>query len=575
LIPLPRPSLPHRAPTPFTGADPLRLAMHVHGSWSEGVGSWEAQLVQAAANDIDVLFMTDHDSRATATPKYVNTLADAKLLPSSTGTLARRASTVNGGSIRLLAESSKSTPATVGLAVEPNPTAFNKLRTSVAGQSLRHTVSACTLSNGAIYEVVVALSYHPAAGGRPAGKYELRYRFGTGAAGRSLENGGLRGVVKAAPQTPGTTKTLNLGADIKALWPDMLAIDNCFFGLSFLVTSPKAGAVADIAVSGVQFVRTQNDPAHVIANQQRLITTYAPRYPDVVIRATTEVSRHLPDMNPFGVPQFFSDYALDKPANHDAFYRDLVAGVHASGGVISWNHPFGYGTGPLLSASEQVAKRRTVFGQLRAVDLYGVDILEVGYTSRGSVDTATHLDLWDTFSRDGRFLTGNGTSDDHQAGNWRSLTNGFITGAWGPSVGDRDLVTTLSSGRVFAAHCGRWPGGELDMIADDVTPMGAVSVSGAASHALAVYVKNLPSGGRVDLVSGPVDYAGVVDPGTKVIATLTASDFSAGIAHASVSTTSSRFVRTTVRRSDGVIVGAGNPIWLLREQPPGGIPPAR
>ncbi len=149
------------------------------------------------------------------------------LLPSATGTLARRASTVSGGSIRLLAESSKSSPATVGLTVEPSPTAFNKLRTSIAGQSLRHSVSTCNLSNGATYEIIVALSYHPPSAGRPAGKTQLRYRFGAGTQGRSLENGGLRGVVRITPQAPGSTKTLNLGADVKALWPDMLAIDNC------------------------------------------------------------------------------------------------------------------------------------------------------------------------------------------------------------------------------------------------------------------------------------------------------------------------------------------------------------
>ena len=217
-----------------------------------------------------------------------------------------------------------------------------------------------------------------------------------------------------------------------------------------------------------------------------------------------------------------------------------------------------------------------MFGQLRAVDLYGVDILEVGYTSRGSVDTATHLDLWDTFSRDGRFLTGNGTSDDHQAGNWRSLANGFITGAWGTSVADAALVNTLSSGRVFVAHCGRWPGGEIDMIADDVTPMGSVTVNAAKDHALAVYVRNLPSGGRVELVSGPVDYGGAADPGTQVLGSLTASDFPAwGLAHVSVSTTSSRFVPNdrAVAPTASSIEKAGNcpGIWLLREQPPRGI----
>ena len=115
------------------------------------------------------------------------------------------------------------------------------------------------------------------------------------------------------------------------------------------------------------------------------------------------MSRHLPDMNPFGVPQFFSDYALDTAANHDAFYRDMVSDVHAGHGLVSWNHPFGYNAGPLLSSAERTAKRRAVFSELRAVDVYGADILEVGYSLRGEVDATTHLALWDTFSRNGRF----------------------------------------------------------------------------------------------------------------------------------------------------------------------------
>lgn len=575
VIPVHRSSFAPRELSSFTGAVPLRLAMHVHGSWSEGLASWEAQFTQAAANDIDVLFMTDHDGRATAY-KYLATLADAAWVNSSTGAFAQKASTVNGGAIRLLAESSSATaPASVALAVQPDPKAKNKLRTGIAGQSLRHTVGACTLSEGATYEVVVGLSFHPAVGGRPAGNYELRYRFGSGTPGYSKENNGLRGVVRKAKQTAGTTATLPLGTDIAALWPDMLAMDQCFYGLSFVATSPKKGAVSDVAVTAVQFVRTQNDPAGVSANQQDLIRAYQPRFPDLSVRASTEVSRHLPDMNPFGVPQFFSDYALDTATNHDAFYRDLVTDIHTGHGVISWNHPFGYNGGPLLSSAERIAKRHSVFEQLRAVDVYGADILEVGYSLRGNVDAWTHLALWDTFSRNGRFLTGNGTNDDHGGKNWKALNNGFVTGAWATSRSDADLVSALSAGRAFVAHCGRWPLGELDMMADDSVPMGAVDVGSATSHSLSVYVKNLPPGGRVEILSGPVDYANKVDPGTTVVSKLTASSFTGGIATATVSTTSSRFVRATVRSADSTIVGAGNPIWLLRSQPPGGVPALR
>jgi hypothetical protein len=43
------------SPNAFTGAHPVRLAMHVHGSWSEQTGSWEAQFTQAVATGTDVL----------------------------------------------------------------------------------------------------------------------------------------------------------------------------------------------------------------------------------------------------------------------------------------------------------------------------------------------------------------------------------------------------------------------------------------------------------------------------------------------------------------------------------------
>ena len=80
------------------------MAMHVHGSWSEGPGSWEAQFQQAATNGFDVLFMTDHDTRATAY-NYATSLADAVYTSSSTGTFAQNVMTRTGGAVRLLAES--------------------------------------------------------------------------------------------------------------------------------------------------------------------------------------------------------------------------------------------------------------------------------------------------------------------------------------------------------------------------------------------------------------------------------------------------------------------------------------
>ncbi len=187
--------------------------------------------------------------------------------------------------------------------------------------------------------------------------------------------------------------------------------------------------------------------------------------------------------------------------------------VHALGGIISYNHPFGYNMGPLLSAADQSAKRRQLFASMNALHAFGTDILEVGYAVRGQVDAPAHIALWDTFSRNGTFLTGNGVNDDHSGQGWKSIRNGFFTGIWAASRSDAGLAAALRAGRAFTAHLGRYPGGELDMLVDGTVRMGAVSVSTKASRQLAIYAANVPAGATVQLIARPVDYAGRVDPG--------------------------------------------------------------
>jgi hypothetical protein len=562
------------AASPFTGSNALRLAMHVHASWSEGLASWEAQFSQAAANALDVLYMTDHDFRSTA-DNFITTLPPSAWVRSTTGALAQQASTTSGGGFRVLAESSSATAASsVTLALQPKPLAFNRLRTSIAGQTLDHTVTSAALSGGATYEVVVDLSYHPAASGRPAGNYQLVYRFGAASSSRFTENGGLRGVVAAPTPAAGSVQHLSPETDVAALWPTMLPMDNAMYGVSFVAKSPHKGSVADVRVAGVKFLRTQSAPASVTANQAALIAQYQPRFPNLTVRASIEIGEPLPHMNPFGIPQYFPDYA-HLPTGSDQLFEAIVADVHARHGVISLNHPFGFNTGPLLSAAARTTKRRQVFAALQGVHDYGVDILEVGYLLRGNVDAATHIDLFDTFARNGTFLTANGTNDDHGGLHWNTLKNGFFTGVWAASRSEADVLAGLSGGRAYAAHLGKWPGGETDLLVDGTVRMGGVSVSTTSPKPLSIWAANLPTGSSVQLVSGPVDFAGAQDPGTSVVRTLAPSAFSAGVATVSVDTSASRFYRVQVLAKDGTVVGCGNPVWLLRTAPPGGIPPAR
>ena len=561
---------PAAAAGSFTGFSPVRAAMHVHGSWSEGLGSWEQQFTNASEL-VDLMFMTDHDFRARANG-YLTSLQDIPMVETRTGKARQQALTRSGVSVRLAVESAGSAPATVGCAVQEKPTGWNRLRTSIAGHTIVHTFGTTRLTHGARYEVVVQLSLHPAYGRRPAGHFELRYRFRQGAAARALENGGLTGVVAAPVPAAGTVVTLDLTRDVAALWPDMLARDNCFGGLALVVTSPLKGAVADVAVKDLRIHRAENDEASVVRNQQEVLRTYGPRFPGLVVSTGVELSRSHPHVNLLGVSPRFPDQRGFTPGTA---YRRMIADTHALGGVASYNHAFGSSGGPRLAPEAAAQKRREVFAAMLADGLYGADVLEVAYEVRGGVDNEEHLRLWDTFSRRGLFLTGNGANDDHSGQPWAVPGNGFQTGIWAPSTGTPDVMDALRAGRAYAQHPGYWPGGQLDVLVDGALPMGAVQVRSTRSRSLAVSAVGLPEGSVVELVVGEVDHTGD-DPSSVVAETLPASAFGrSGTASWTLPTPTSCFARVQVRTSLGRIVGIGNPVWMLREEPAGGIPEAR
>ncbi|GAA1922577.1 twin-arginine translocation signal domain-containing protein [Nocardioides marmoribigeumensis] len=553
----------------FGAGRPLRAAMHVHGSWSEQEGSWEAQLHQAATNGYDLLYLTDHDRRALAMG-YATSLTGMEWDPvTSTGRLTRLAASVDRGSFHLLAESSALTlPASVTMPIYGR----TRFRTSVSGLTIKHTVDSVRLGTGARYEVVLTLSHHPALAGRPAGQYELVYRFGAHP-GRRTENGGFTGVVGLPRPGAGTTQTLVPVKDIAAIWPEMMAIDNSSYGLAFRARSPRRGSACDVRVRSVRFGRSRSTAAAVIADQAAMLARYRPRFPSLTVQALIETSRTLPDMNPFGIPPWIPDYST-MSQDRVTYHQQISDKVHAMGGLISYNHPFGAHLGPLLSPADQAARRRKIFRDMQAVGRFDADILEVGYNVRGNVDCPTHLALWDTFSRNGNFLTGNGVTDDHSGKGWAEKPNGFATGIWAPSTGRADVVRALAAGRVYVAHAGQWSGA-LDLLVDDSVPMGAVSVSDKGSRSLAVWATQLPPGGAVQVVGGPVDYAGNPDPATSVVATLSPSSFSGDTAAVTLDTSASQFFRVQVLDERGRLLGSSNPVWLLRANPPHGIPPAR
>jgi hypothetical protein len=583
------------------------MAMHIHSSFSEQDGSMDSQLFQAAANSVDVLWWTDHDHRMDAlgyrkTVHFTSLTAESggpgeggpwtwykaeggPLAGGSGGGIVTAPSSpadpVAGGSLHLTAKSTTTAPATFGYYADCHPAGWN-YRENLTGQSLAIDVLLTSGWSQGYLELLVATSYHQASAGRPAGDYTLSYRFVPAGAAAGRVAHGTQGVitipVTPAGGNPWYTATVTPSADIAALWPDLDYRDFALWGLTLSAVS--TGATVDGFFDYLRFSRRISGEAF-LQQQIDMAGDLSQRYPAVAQRQGLEVSWLLPHLNWFGGAVTVPGYAGIAPKSYSAYLQNtLVPQIHAAGGLVSYNHPYGYGGGPLLPPAQQDALLAEVAAKLlpaaAAPAALGADLIEVGYPKRQGVDLAHHAALWDVMSRNAVFLTGNGTSDDHNGQNWLGKANNWITSAWARSTAEADLLAALAAGR---AWCGSLSGyrGSLDLLVDGSAPMGSVSISALKSRKLVATATKLPPGGSLEILRGTVDYRGTaaLTANTKVIGSYTAAELSGGRVTRWIDTSVGRFVRTQVLDSSGTVVGLSNPVWLLRSAPPGGIPAPR
>ena len=569
------------------GLPVARLAMHVHGSWSEGQLSWAQACESAIAEGLDVLYFTDHNFRARALD-YMTNLSGA-WVPSTTGSCAAHAGTLsNTGTMRLMVKALYNSAASQLMTVEQSNNAFNRLRTGIGGQSMTVKFGNVAMGAKTIFEVVVSLSLHPAMAGRPAGQYSLRYRFVPGATTKVhwTTNGGLVGNVRLPSIKSGSAVTLTPEADIKAIWPDMHPKDNGFYSLAFVATTaPTKGSLIDVTLSSVQFARPQNSAASIIANEKSIISAYATKYPKLLSILSEEVSQGpeaIPHCNVFGALPKFDSMAGITAANFPAYYSAYIASAQAltaanTKGFVTWNHPYGFNAS--ASTPDPVGTRRKLFTAHitnPVAPFLGALGLEVGYAARGGMPFKGHLDLWDTFTRNGVWLTGTGASDEHNRTYWPGLANGFITGVFPEQKTDQAIAACLRRGNAFTVHPGKWPGGMISMTVDGV-PMGGVLIGSPATRNAVISVERLPAGCRLQLLASPVDFTGV-DPATTLVREWTASQVGAGgtgTVSASVSQSQPAFFRAQVVLSSGVPIASGNPCVFLKTEPSRGVPEER
>lgn len=585
-----------------------RTAMHVHASMSEKTASVQSQVQQAAANGFDILHVTEHDWRVykylsrtsyAFTPgelQYggawgVQQLADiGRPVAASGGLVSSPVSPhypASGprGSLRIALSSPSGGVASRcyglhnGFFSGPTDTRANS-RNSIVGDIWSVDVLPVAAGPGAMGDVYVTLSHHPATSGRAAGIYRLHYRLRTDIFVRAHTAQGVVGVIDV-PVTPGswTTIAMDLVSDAATLWPDLDARDNAMTGTQFWATS-RNGASADFCFSDLR--RTPNGTYDPVGVQQDVVTRAGAAAPSLVTHAGLEYSfDDRAHINGFGGMRGEFDYASLPNSSTQLLHPDygsglagaLVDHIHSSGGLASLNHPFGFSEHDTRTGAAQDTATRSVVQRLLANRAGGADLLEVGYQQRFGYTLDHQLQVFDAMIRNGIWVTGSGTSDDHTGVDWAHQVNNAYTSTWAASSGESDQLGALAAGRAFVGFLGGF-NGTLDLRLDSA-PMGSITVGSRAQRQLSIDVTGLPTGATVEVIRVDVDYAGQSDPtaGSQVVRRLSAQDLVAG--PITVDTSYSCAYRVNVIDSAGTVVAFSQPCWSLQQRPPTPIPASR
>ncbi len=557
------------------GVRAISMAMHVHGSFSEGKGSMQNHLHQAEKLGVDVIWWTDHDFRIMASG-YRTSLAFDGLQESEAG-LDWDWHQDNDGAVRSPVASFVTDPHTpsepgraLRMSVSGPDTSWGEARWTGQAQNHTYTTSLAqtvlsldvypqTVGDDAQLFLEVRSSIRPATSGRPAGRYSMQYRVG-GRTGHWTEGDGLAGVIglSAAPGA-WTRVSLDLQADVEALWPDLVSGDAGLCQISVGVRA-RRGATAAGLVDRLRFERGGRGSSDAALRlRQQVMNQYAAKYPSVRQHPGSELSmvRH---MNTFGSNLRLPDYGPGRPRQDTSLKaaQEMVRFVQANGCIVQLNHPLAYSR-----TAEELAI------ELIDTDAMGADAIEIG--GRGSSDAQSAA--FDAAARNSVFVTATGTNDDHNGIDWLTGQR-WVTSVWARSTDEQDLFTAIRGGRAWFWDPAYWRG-EMEITVDGVGLMGSVRITADTFVEVRYTGSAPPSGGSIVAVTGVVDNAGSRSPtGGTTRRTVT---WSSGGAVVGVDTgvAVGSFVRFEIRGSGGALVGFSNPVWLLRRTPKGGVPALR
>lgn len=580
---------------------PVSVQLHLHGPLSEFNGSMDWHVRQAHDVGVDVLWWTEHDWRValdTYTPRFdfescvwdgnVRRFLEPDLAGEQRWWEIRYAALSHKKSIvdSLAYEGARSLRLSVaGL---PGETPFQRLRLLqgasrrqnhyplASNARLRFALFPESLdASGAKFVVQAKLSEH--ATEWPA----LRYVLG------ATDEEDVDAIVLPFVAGRWNTYELDFAGDARRLLSlsgadTLYAQDNSLYELEMELCA-RDGVQAVVFLDDLRYVVDPGRAGLSLLDWQRTAAGYyESRVPDVLHHVGTEISRYRPQphLNAYLPEPWLPDYAGHAP---DESIDWAVDQVHARGGLVSYNHPWGPGIylEPAEPPQQRAARILRAKQDQLATRLLGCDLLEVGYRVRAGIDLAGHLDLWDCLTANAIFVTGIGVTDSHGSDfstGWtpwqpsEHMENNYVTWLWATGQSEVPLLSALGSGRAYFGDPYRWKG-ELDLATSEGFPMGRVVLTDQPSHDVIIRAASVPITAELRLVQGEIrtDRAGSTEVQWLRRETLTAAAAN-GVLCDTVSVDASvpSFVRAELWNGSEECAFS-NPLHFLRDVPPGGV----
>ena len=393
-------------------------AMHLHSTF-EGTASIAGHCSEAADVGVDVVWLTDHDSRIIREQEQLERVV---MEPAET------ASTTDNPVLPLLINETNCSDGAVQIRPGASPGGRNSLhlngedcrvRLGVTGKKERRSLLSqveigLQVKPEGPFRLGIVLAQHP-----PDLEYQvLEYSWGLADSTLTLQPGRWNDLVLTVSQDAAAA---GVSQDNTVCWFDLCAQGPVSVGDFWLEHKP---------------------PADVWRAQRELGEQVGSRY-GVTVHTATEVSATGHHMCAFGPMPGMIDYS-GKPSVEDGARILTERGV-----VYSLNHPFSK-----WKREESDEQRRQELIAERVDDYleancYGAHLIEVGFPDRHGFQLPHYLALYDRLLLAGARIAATGVSDAHSAtGGWRGGNN-YANWIWAASPAEADLLAGLRRGNIL------------------------------------------------------------------------------------------------------------------------------